>query len=143
MYGKAFSSMYEGSMYGAGVTVFAVWNYALAFMKPVMDQEVMMVELNPRAIADRLGKVSEQEVASAIEFLCSPDPNSRSKEEEGRRLVRTGQFEYRVVNGWKYTKILNEEQRRRMNATYQKKYREKKVTLEGQGAEKVPVMEVF
>ena len=30
MYGKHFASMYEGSLYGSGAVVFAVWGYVIA-----------------------------------------------------------------------------------------------------------------
>lgn len=110
MYGKHFSSMYEGSMIGAGAVTFAVMGYVIANGKP--DREVgMQVDLNPKLLAFILGE-KEEDVEKAIEKLCSPDPESRSREEEGRRLVRMSQFSYRVVNGAKYRAIRDEERRR-------------------------------
>ena len=49
MWAKHFKSMYEGSMYGAGLAVFAVWGYTIANARKVV------VELNPKRVADTLG----------------------------------------------------------------------------------------
>jgi len=113
MYGKHFSSMYSGSMVGSGALIFAVMGYVVANMVP--DKKVgAQVELNPKLLAAILGE-PESDVSKAIDFLCSPDPHSRSKEAEGRRLVKLGEFDYRVVNGAKYRAIRDEEQRRESN----------------------------
>lgn len=108
---------------GRGAIVFAVMGYVIANMKP--DKEVgMQVELNPRLLHHILGE-SEGDVEAAIAFLSGPDPESRSKEEGGRRLVRLGQFAYRVVNGLKYRGILDEEALRDYNRVAQWKHRAK------------------
>lgn len=110
MYGKIFESLYTGSMVGAGSPVFAVWGYVIANMKP--DSEVgSQVELNPRLLAYILGD-TEEVVQGAIDKLCAPDPESRTKEAEGRRLIRLGQYAYQVVNGPKYHAIKHAEQQR-------------------------------
>ncbi len=106
-------------MLGAGIAVFAVWNYIIT---KVRDGHV---EVNPKLLAFTLGG-TEVEVRAALEFLESPDPNSRSKLEEGRRLVREGEFQYRVVNWEYYQKIRNEEDRREYNRIKQAEYRSRK-----------------
>jgi len=95
-YVKIFQTMYTGSLYGAGMHVFAVWGWILAH-----KDENGLVEVNPRLAANELGGTVKQ-VEEAIGYLCAPDPNSRSTEEEGRRLVKVSQFGYRVVNDTKY-----------------------------------------
>jgi hypothetical protein len=119
MYGKAFESMYSGSMVGSSLNVFAVWNYVIAKMR------MGVVEINPKILAFILGG-EEKEIERAIEFLCSPDPKSRSKEEDGRRLVQEGQFQYRVVNWAFYESIKNENDRREYNRNKQREYRLRK-----------------
>lgn len=110
MYGKIFESLYEGSMIGGGASLFAVWGYVIAKMKP--DKEVgAQVDLNPQLLAFVLGETLS-EVERVIEVLCSPDPKSRTPDEEGRRLIQIGQYTYRVVNGAKYMNIRNAEERR-------------------------------
>ena len=51
-----------------------------------------MVTLNARKLADTLGE-EVADVETAIEFLCRPDERSTTKEDEGRRLVKLGEFE--------------------------------------------------
>jgi hypothetical protein len=116
MYGKAFESMYDGSMYGAGCNVFAVWNYIIAKTRE------STIELNPKKLMDVLGG-TESEIISAVEFLCRPDSESRSKDEEGRKIVKEGQFQYRVVNWAYYQGIKNEEARAEYNRMKQREYR--------------------
>lgn len=123
MYGKIFESLYAGSMVGQGALMFAVWGYVIANMKP--DKDVgAQVEINPRLLCAILGE-EQADVASVVEKLCAPDPDSRTKDEEGRRLVRIGQFSYRVVNGPKYMSIRNEEARRAQTRQATERWREK------------------
>ena len=61
-----------------------------------------IVELNPREVALLIGQCTEADVAGAIEFFTKPDPQSETKKEEGRRLVRMSQYVYRVVNFMEY-----------------------------------------
>lgn len=124
MYGKHFASMYKGSMVGAGAPVFAVMGYVVSNMVP--DKEVgYQVELNPILLGTILGEKVEV-IEKAIAFLCKPDVKSRSKDDYGRRLVRLGEFDYRVVNGVKYAMIVNEELRREQNRIRQRRWVEKR-----------------
>jgi hypothetical protein len=115
MYGKVFSTMFDGSMLGAGPWVFSVWTYAIASC-----DSKGYIELNPRLIAAKIdGKVSSApEVAKALDALCSPDPDSRSQEEDGKRLVQEGQFLYRIVNYASYRAIRDRDERREYMRTY-------------------------
>ncbi len=119
MYGKCFESMYEGSMIGAGINVFAVWNYIITKARGGA------VEVNPKMLAFTLGG-TEKQVEDALEFLQRPDPSSRSKEEGGRRLIREGQFQYRLVNWERYQNIRNLSEKREYNRVKQAEYRAKK-----------------
>lgn len=97
MFGKHYASMYTGSMIGKGSAVFAVWGYVIAMAKPPTFE----VELNPRLLAFVIGE-AEEKIKEAIVVLCSPDSSSRTKVEDGRRLIRRGEFMYYVVNGKTY-----------------------------------------
>lgn len=115
MFGKHFSSMYEGSMRGAGSAFFAVWGYVISHMMPCRGAKGgTRVELNPEVIAFLIGEKNEV-VVEQIGKMCSPDPKSRTKVEGGRRLIKLGEYEYRVVNGDKYRAIRDEETRRQQN----------------------------
>lgn len=109
LYGKHFESMYTGSMFGVGPTVFAVWGYVISHTR-----KDGFTELNPQLLGAVIGCPPE-EIETAIEFLCSPDERSRSKDEDGRRMIREGEFDYRVVNYTSYRNILNEDERRAYN----------------------------
>lgn len=108
MYGKFFASAFTGSMYGAGPDVFAVWGYVIA------NTQDSQVELNPLLLAGVIGTTPER-IADAIAVLCAPDAKSRSKVEGGRRLIREGEFAYRVPNFAAYRAIKNEDDRREYN----------------------------
>ena len=121
-YGKLFSSCYTGSMFGAGTDVFAVWGYVIAH---AVDGQV---EINPKLVAAVLG-TSVDTVNSAVGFLCSPDPSSRNKQDEGRRLVKEGEFAYRVVSHSIYREMRNEDERREYNRIKQAEHRRKKAEI--------------
>lgn len=100
MYGKHFQSAYTGSMMGAGADIFAVWGYVIAH---AVNGHV---EINPALLKTVIG-MSEKRVNAAIEYLCAPDHNSRTEDEDGRRMVREGKFLYRVVNHLHYRGMAN------------------------------------
>lgn len=110
--------MYTGSMVGAGAMAFALMPYAIANARP---DEGSTVDLNPTVLAAVFGE-SVDTVNAAIRYLCSPDPHSRSPDEEGRRLVQCGPgpYRYRVVNLHKYREDANNEHRRGYWAAYRK-----------------------
>jgi len=117
MYGKIFSTMFTGSMFGSGPVMFATMAYVIANM----DEEGI-VELNPLMLAVMIGTTPE-EIEKAISTCCSPDPKSRSQEEEGRKLLHVESFMYWAVNSKKYTEIKNAETRRESNKLAQQKAR--------------------
>jgi hypothetical protein len=81
--------------------------------------------LNPKKLSDTLGG-TVTEIEDAIEFLLKPDPKSRHKEHDGRRLIREGQFQYFVPSWETYQKIRNADERREYNRMKQAEYRDKK-----------------
>jgi hypothetical protein len=117
MYAKLFPELYTGSMLGAGCVVFAVWPYALSNC-----DSKGYVELNPKLLAMIFG-ASVQEIEQAIDFLMRPDKDSRSKTEEGRRMVKEGQFLYRHVNYEKYRVIRDKHDRRDYQREWDRKHR--------------------
>jgi hypothetical protein len=89
-YGKLPPSTFTGSLYGAGADVFALWGYVIA------NAYKGTIELNPIPVAHILGCEPEQ-VDAAINYLSQPDPERRNMGEDGRHLVREGQWQYRVI----------------------------------------------
>ncbi len=123
-FGKHYSSMYLGSMIGAGAVVFAVMGYVISNQVPNFEGD-MIVELNPKLLGFILGEPPE-DVASAITFLCSPDPGSRTKTEDGKRLLRDGEFSYVVVNGRQYRAMGDPARRREQNREAKRRERRNK-----------------
>jgi hypothetical protein len=147
LYGKIFGSMYQGSMVGKGAMVFALMGYVIANMrvswvgvgrkKEVTDG---FVTLNTKILAATFGE-PETAIRAGIDVLTAPDPESRSKDAEGRRLLKIGEFEYRVVNAAYYQNLKDEEDQREKNRLRQQKFRDGKtgaamVVLTGKDAEK-------
>ncbi len=127
-YGKIFSSMFKGSLYGKGWGPLLVMSYAVANATP--DKEFgMVVDLNPKEMADKFGE-DEDDVRAAIQLLCDPDPESTTPDEDGRRLVKLGAFQYRLVNGLKYQAIANEEKRKEAARNGMQKLRVRRAQLE-------------
>lgn len=124
MWGKHFASMYEGSMRGAGPEFFSVWGYVISHMVPNRNHGTT-VDLNPGIIAFLIG-MDEEVVAEKIAAMCQPDPKSRTKDEDGKKLVKISEYTYRVVNGDYYRSIRNEHDRREYQRIKQAQYRKKK-----------------
>jgi len=133
MFGKHFASMYAGSMFGKPALVFAVWGYVIATMRPSRKDKECYVELNPTLLAATFASTPE-DVMDAITVLLSPDPGSRSKADEGRRLsavsedFHTGPMQFKVVNGAKYRALRDEEERRVYLREAKRKERESTVS---------------
>ena len=119
MYGKHFESMYKGSMMGSGLNVYAVWGYAIS---NCMDS---MVELHPKALALILGG-DQKIIEEAITFLCEPDPDSRHKDCDGRRLVHENAYYYSIPSYEYYSGIATEKARRDHNRKRQAEFRARK-----------------
>lgn len=111
-------------MRGAGSAFFAVWGYVISHMTPNRTHGTT-VELNPEIVAFLIGE-DHDVVRGVVSKMCSPDPKSRSKEEEGRKLVQVSEYTYRVVNGDYYRKIRNEQERREYQRVKQSDYRARK-----------------
>jgi len=93
----------------------ALWPYVIANARIDEDSKV---ELNPNMLAGIFGEPVDL-IEKAIGFLCSPDPNSRTSTEDGRRLIKVGSFAYKVVNLEKYRNSECDDTRRK----YWKEYR--------------------
>jgi len=122
MFGKFFATTFTGSMMGSGTDVFAVWGYVIA------NAQHSQIELNPKLLAAVLGSTPEA-MQAAIDVLCAPDPNSRSVEHNGMRLLREGQFAYHVVNHEKYRALRNDDDRREY---FRQKKAESRARLSGE-----------
>jgi len=106
-------------MYGSGSHIFALWSYVIAHTKPDA-----MVELNPDTLSHTIGEDITR-VVEAIEHFKSPDPRSRSKEFEGRRLIQKGEYIYFVPQYHKYHGFANDKERREYFAQKKREQRQR------------------
>ena len=130
-WGKLYGKMYEGSMVGKGFAVFALMPYVISKMKcewvgegKVKVITTATITLNTTILAAIFGE-PEEKIEKAIEILCSPDPKTSTEGEEGRRLVKIGQFDYRVVNAKVYQNQKDKEAQREKARERQQRWREK------------------
>ena len=120
MYGKHFAQTYTGSMFGAGPVVFAVWGYVIATAR-----RDGTVELNPQLLAATFG-CPPDEVDGALGVLTAPDPHSRSKAHDGRRLLPLGEFLYQVPSYQRFNSMKSDDERRAYNRLKQQESRARK-----------------
>jgi hypothetical protein len=121
MYVKLFTSIYQGTLRGRP-------HGLLVFTNLLAHADVHgIVDIHPNAIADEVG-LSVEQVKTALLELESVDPESRSPENEGRRIVRMDghrAWGWQIVNYGKYRSIRNEDDRREQNREAQARWREK------------------
>lgn len=121
MYCKLFASLYQGTLRGASHEILVFTNLlAHAGRTGVVDKHF-------RAIAEETG-LTMDEVKAAILTLESPDPESRSPDEAGARIVREDEHRvwgWRIVNYGKYRAIRSEEDRAEQNRLAQERWRNK------------------
>jgi hypothetical protein len=128
MYGKIFASIYKGSMRGK-----ADPQAVLIYMIANCDKSGCLDETQ-QCIAEAIGRPVEA-VREACLFLEAADPESRSTDEEGARIVRVAPprtWGWRIVNHAKYVAIRNEEDRRAQSREAMRRLRSKDVSTSEQ-----------
>lgn len=76
----------------------------------------------------RIAGVSTDEMRKAFTTLTSPDPESRSKELDGRRIIVLDNGDWQLVNYAKYRAARDQDVRRLQNREAQARYRENHVS---------------
>lgn len=116
-------STFTGSLCGTGPVVQSVWVHVLI----QADWATGEVEINPILIAAAIGGgVTPEEVESAIAMFCEPDPKSRTKDFDGRRLEQTGEFAYKILNWEKHQKPVDMAERREQVRQAVARYRQRR-----------------
>lgn len=119
MFGKVFASLYQGSLRGQAHEILVFTN-----MIACCDREGF-IDKHPRAIAEEVG-ISIEEVRAAITNLEAFDPESRTPDEGGRRILRIDEHRpwgWRITNHLKYRDLKDEETRRETFRKSQRKRR--------------------
>lgn len=122
MYCKLFSSLYEGTLRGRSHEILVFTNL-LAYCNAKGE-----VDRHFRAVSEETG-ITIDEVKAAIINLEAPDPESRSPECDGARLIRMDghrAWGWKVVNYAKYRAIRHEDDRREQNREAQERWRNSK-----------------
>lgn len=138
MYVKLFASIYQGTLRGDS-------NGLLVFTNLLAHCDSDgFVDIHPRAIADEVG-LPVDAVRSALDRLEAPDPESRTPDEGGRRIVRVSDHRawgWNVVNYAKYRAIRNEDDRRSANREAVARHRAKKRAEQSIEITVMPVIDV-
>lgn len=124
MFAKLFSRITESSLMEEPIEVRYVFVMLLAICDPtghVIGTDVAIARRINMPVAD---------FTRCVEQLKHPDPDSNSKEEDGRRVVNSeGERGYKVVNYLTYREMRDEHDRREYMRDYMKKYRENKASV--------------
>lgn len=115
-------STFTGSLCGTGPVIQSVWVHVLIQADWVTGE----AEINPIIIAAAIGGgVTAEEVEAAIAMFCAPDPKSRTKAFEGRRLEQTGEFIYKILNWEDHQKPADMTERREQVRLAVARYRQR------------------
>jgi len=120
MYAKVFGSLFDGSMRGRPNLILVFVNMLTRAARDGTDDRTH------RVIADETGLELEA-VRGAVTELESPDPESRTPDHEGRRIIRlaeTRTWGWRIVNFERYHSMRDETERRDYMRRYIAQYRE-------------------
>lgn len=108
MYGKIFSSMYDGSLYGQ-------WEAIVTFQQMIVLADAEgFVDMTPQAIAARTS-IPLDIIQKGIELLMAPDKYSRTPDCDGRRIELVDEsrpWGWSIINHAKYSKIVSAEAKR-------------------------------
>jgi hypothetical protein len=123
MFTKIFESMYDGTLRST-----CPWQAMVTFQQfLILSDQEGFVDMTPEAISFRTG-IPLEIIQVGIAALEQPDPGSRRREEEGRRIVRIADHRawgWQIVNYTHYLKIRSEEERREYQKNLMRNRREK------------------
>lgn len=85
-------------------------------------------DLTPSAVAG-LMRITEAEAERAFEVLSSPDPKSRNREHEGRRIIPTEDGRWQIVSSEKYQRRASREAAAERQRRHRARLKEAKVQV--------------
>jgi hypothetical protein len=119
-YTKLFSSIIASTIWRTGDKTRLVWITMLA-----MADQFGVVEASVPGLSD-MARVTVAECREALDELQQPDPDSRSSEQEGRRIEKV-EGGWRLINHGKYREKMSRDERREYQRLYQRSYRKQNV----------------
>ena len=118
-YTKLFESLLTSSIWELEDKTRLVWITMLA-----LKNSHHMVEASVPGLA-RMARVDRESVEAALKKFLEPDPDSRSREFDGRRIEEVPGG-WLILNGEKYRRLMAEDERRVKNRIYKRDERERK-----------------
>ena len=129
MYGKLFSSMYDGTLYGQ-------WQAIVTLQQLViLADKDGTVDMTPPAIAARTS-IPLEIIEAGIEQLSQADKYSRSEAESGRRIVLIDPdrpWGWQIVNYAKYRDMRSAEDRKAYMREYMREKRKQEKLTDANG----------
>ena len=120
----SFTLLDAGSVYSTvfrqGPMVWAVWCAILA-----QKDADGVTPMTPEFLAAQWRMDDGGSIQKAWDVLAAPDPSSKNKEHEGRRIIPTPDGRWFVVSHEKYRQIHREAYRREQNAEAKRRQRER------------------
>lgn len=111
--------MYDGTLASVGP-----WQALVTFQQLIiLGGKTGIVDMTPDAISRRT-TIPIEVIRVGLDALEKPDPDSRTPDEDGRRIVLLSDgrsWGWRIVNHDKYAKLRSEEERREYHRQYAKK----------------------
>jgi hypothetical protein len=127
---KLWSEILTSSIWNEDDKTRLVWITMLAAMGPDYIVRASVGGLAHQA------RVTREDCEKALHVLRSPDPDSRSREHEGRRIIDIdGGF--MILNGGKYREARNQDERKTYMAEYMRNYRKQSVNKSKQSVNTV------
>lgn len=123
MYAKIFTSLFDGSMRGKPDLILVFVNLLCH------SDEEGIVDRHYKAVADETG-LSVERVLKALSELESPDPESRTPTNEGRRITRLDQnrnWGWLITNHKHYREMINAQDRRKYMRDYMENWRKERL----------------
>ncbi len=110
MYAKLFRQMYHGTLATDGP-----WEALVTFQQMlILADKDGVVDMTHKAIA-RETTIPLEIITQGIDVLEQPDPESRTPDEDGRRIIRLSEHRswgWRITNYPKYRQLQREEDRK-------------------------------
>lgn len=119
-FAKVFEAILDSSINDEDVAVRWLWITLL-----VKSNKYGQVQSTLTALA-RAANISREDTDRGMKILMSPDQNSTSEEEEGRRVINLGPNLWQLVNFAKYRNLRDEEAEREKVRERVRKHRERK-----------------
>jgi len=120
MYGKIFDTIFGSSIMEEDIEIRYIWMCMLT----IADKEGF-IDASIPSLARRFN-VSEEAMSNTIERLLSPDPSSKTPDQDGRRIEPIREtYGWHIINYEKYRNIRDEDERREYMREYMKRYRKK------------------